>query len=124
MKRRPAGIVLSAGAIAMPPVGGVAEEVDAFVEGFVRPRAVVLPENATVPARNLIVPAPNQFTHELTRPQPFSFAGAEQAASPDGEFPAGTKVVLLVYDGGRYCRVADGQGLYVEIEHDSLRALR
>ena len=116
--------MLSANASATRPRGGIAEEVDAVMEGFVRPRAVVLPENATVPERNLIVPAPNQFTHELTRPQPFSFTGVQQAASPDGELPAGTKVVLLVYDGGRYCRVADGQGLYVEIEHDSLRALQ
>jgi hypothetical protein len=93
------------------------------MEGFVRPKAVVLPENATVPDRNLISPPPNQFTHELTRPQPFYFAAAQQATPPDGQFPAGTKVVLLVYDGGRYCRVADGQGLYVEVEYDSLKKL-
>jgi hypothetical protein len=93
------------------------------MEGFVRPKAVVLPENTIVPERNLISPAPNQFTHELTRPQPFYFTGAQQAAPPDGQFPAGTKVVLLVYDGGTYCRVADRQGLYVEIEYDSLKKL-
>jgi hypothetical protein len=93
------------------------------MEGFVRPEAVVLPENARVPDRNLISPAPNQFTHELTRPQPFYFTGAQQVTSPDGQFPAGTKVVLLVYNGGTYCRVADGQGLYVEVEYDSLKKL-
>ena len=93
------------------------------MERFIRPEAVVLPESARVPDRNLISPAPNQFTHELIRPQPFYFIGAQQATPPDGQFAAGTKVVLLVYDGGTYCRVADGQGLYVEIEYDSLREL-
>lgn len=90
---------------------------------FLRPSAVVLSEHAIVPDKNLISPAPNQFTHELTRRQPFYFTGARQAAAPDGQFPAGTKVVLLVYDGGSYCRVADGQGLYVEIEYDSLKKI-
>ena len=90
---------------------------------FLRPDAVVLSENAMVPDRNIISPAPNQFTHELTRPQPFYFDGAQQGTPPNGEFRAGTKVVLLVYNGGNYCRVADGQGLYVEIEYDSLRKL-
>jgi hypothetical protein len=90
---------------------------------FLRPDAVVLSENAMVPDRNIISPAPNQFTHELTRPQPFYFDGAQQGAPPNGEFRGGTKVVLLVYNGGKYCRVADKQGLYVEIEYDSLKKL-
>ncbi len=91
---------------------------------FLRPEAVVLSENAMVPDRNIISPAPNQFTHELTRPRPFYFDGAQQGTPPNGgEFRAGTKVVLLVYDGGKYCRVADRQGLYVEIEYDSLKKL-
>jgi hypothetical protein len=94
------------------------------VEGFfLRPEAVVLGENAMVPDRNIISPAPNQFTHELTRPQSFYFDGAQQGTPANGEFRAGTKVVLLVYDGGNYCRVADERGLYVEIEYDSLRKL-
>jgi len=94
------------------------------VEGFfLRPNAVVLGENAMVPDRNIISPAPNQFTHELKRPQSFYFDEAQQGTPPNGEFRAGTKVVLLVYDGGNYCRIAGGQGLYVEIEYDSLRKL-
>lgn len=88
-----------------------------------RPPIVVLGKSSLIPDKNLIFPAPNQFTHEVTRQQPFYFTGAQQAAAPDGQFPAGTKVVLLVYDGGSYCRVADGQGLYVEIEYDSLRKI-
>jgi hypothetical protein len=94
------------------------------MEGFVRPPAVVLPESAAIPDANLIVPPPNRFTHELTRAQPFYFTSARQAEAPDGEFPAGTKVVLMVDEGGGGCRVADGQGLYVETECGGLRALR
>ena len=93
------------------------------MKGFVRPEATVLGEGAIVPDKNLIIPAPNQFTHEMVKARPYYFDGAQQGAAPNGEFPAGTKVVLLVYDGGSYCRVADGQGLYVEIEYDGLKKL-
>jgi hypothetical protein len=93
------------------------------MEGFIRPDAVILPEDAMIPDNNLISPPPNQFTHELTQTQPYYYTGAQQASPPDGEFPAGTKVLLLVYDGGNYCRVADGQGLYVETEHSGLKKL-
>src|SRR5215208_4211211 len=91
------------------------------MDGFLRPDPVVLPDDALVPPRHLISPAPNQFTHELTRPQAFSFDAG--GATPAGELPAGTKVVLLVHDGGRDCRVVDGRGLYVRVAYDALRAL-
>jgi len=93
------------------------------MKGFLRPQAIVLPDNAEVPVKNQISPPPNQFTHELTRPQPFYFSGPQPAMPPDGELPVGTQVVLLVHDEGRYCWVADGRGLYVAIEYDSLRKL-
>ena len=93
-------------------------------EGFVRPEAEVLAAKALVPGQNLIAPAPNQFTHEVARAQPYYFTGAQSGMAADGEFSAGTKVVLLLHDGGVYCRVADGRGLYVETEYDSLRKLR
>jgi hypothetical protein len=93
------------------------------MEGFTRPEYKILEERDIVPDENLISPPPNQFTHELTSSQPFYFTGAQQAAPPDGKFPEGTRVVLLVYDGGTYCRVADGQGLYVEVQYDSLSKL-
>jgi len=93
------------------------------MKGFLRPESVVLPENACIPAPNVIAPAPNQFTHELTRPQPYSFTGAQPGRSPDGDFPAGTRVVLLRYDGGSHCWVVDGQGLYVEVEYGGLKRL-
>ena len=93
------------------------------MKGFLRPKSVVLPEDSIVSEQNLIEPAPNQFTHELRRAQRYYFAGPQQAAPPDGEFPAGTRVVLLVYDGGSYCRVADGRGLYVSVEYDALKRI-
>jgi hypothetical protein len=96
----------------------------AQAEGFARPEAEVLTEKALIPGQNLIAPAPNQFTHEVARAQPYYFTGAQSGMAPDGEFPAGAKVVLLHYAGGAYCRVADGRGLYVETEYDSLRKLR
>lgn len=105
-----------------PSEGAPAEQADPQ-SGFQRPEASVLPAEALIPSANLIAPAPNQFTHELIRPQPFYYGGTQAEAAPDGELPAAAKVTLLVYDGGLHCRVVDAQGLYVEIEYDSLRPL-
>jgi len=92
------------------------------MEGIVRPEVTILPEGSLVPAKNVISPAPNQFTHEVTRQQPYYFIDGREGGPPDGQFEAGTKVVLLVHDGD-YCRVADSQGLYVQIAYGSLRKL-
>jgi hypothetical protein len=81
----------------------------------------VLSSAAVVPRRNRISPAPNQFTHEMRRAQPFFFDAPSDA--PHGEFPAGTEVVLMAHDGGEYCRVVDGQGLYVLTAYVGLRRL-
>jgi hypothetical protein len=93
------------------------------MEGFVRPEAVVLPKGALIPDKNLISPAPNQFTHELTREEPYYYTSAQEGCPPNGRLSAGTGVVLLVYEGGERCRVADGRGLYVEIEYAALKKL-
>jgi hypothetical protein len=93
------------------------------MEEFRRPEATILNESALVPERNLIVPAPNQFTHELSQAQPYYYTAAQQGAPPDGVFQAGTKVVLLVYDGGSQCRVVDSHGLYVETAYEGLKKL-
>ena len=98
------------------------EESKQPTEGFIRPEAEIFDESALVPAANLITPPPNQFTHQLRRAQPFYFNSPDHKPS-DGQLSKGTNVVLLVYDGGKYCRVADGRGLYVEIEYDSLQKL-
>ncbi|MET0751945.1 MAG: hypothetical protein ABWZ66_01165 [Pyrinomonadaceae bacterium] len=93
------------------------------MEQFTRPDMDVLPDEALIPDGSLISPPPNQFTHELKNSQPFYYTGAQQASPPDGEFPEKTKVVLFRHDGGSHCRVVDGQGLYVEIEFQSLKKL-
>lgn len=90
---------------------------------FLRPETKVLPDEAMIPRKNIISPAPNQFTHELTRAQPFHYAGAQVGNTLEGMLPANTKVTLLFHDGGAYCWVVDGQGLYVEIECNALRKL-
>jgi len=82
-----------------------------------------LDENALIPDKNLVSPPPNQFTHELTRPQPFFFDRATEGGPAAGQLAAATKVVLMVYDGGTHCRVIDGRGLYVELAYDCLRRL-
>ena len=76
-----------------------------------------------IPPHNLIIPPPNQFTHELIRVQPYHFSPGKPGAPADGELPAGTKVNLLVHDKGHWCWVVDGRGLYVEIDIRGLRKL-
>jgi len=83
----------------------------------------VLPESALVPDKNIISPPPNQFTHEVNELQPFYFSDVQEGGAPNGQIEAGTRVVLLVHDGGDYCRVADGRGLYVQTRFGGLRKL-
>jgi hypothetical protein len=91
------------------------------MEGFRSTDPVVMPDEALVPPHARISPPPNQFTHRLTKPQPFHYSDA--GGPPSGVLPAGSKVVLMVYDGGARCRIVDGQGRYVEIDYDSLERL-
>jgi hypothetical protein len=91
-----------------------------------RPEAEVLAASAVIPATNLIEPAPNQFTHELARPEPYyytEYTEGEEDRAPDGTFERGTPVVLLHYEGGGRCHVADGRGLYVVVARAALRRL-
>jgi len=88
-----------------------------------RPKAAVLAPSAVIPPVNLIDPGPNQFTHEITRPEPYYYAEGEEDRAPDGTFESGTQVVLLNYEGGDHCHVADGRGLYVVIDRAALRPL-
>ena len=90
---------------------------------MLRPKAMVLPETALVPARNLIQPAPNQFTHDVTKEQPYYFTSPKQTAPAEGNFAAGTKVLLIRHDGGGFCHVADGRGLYVATAFKGLRPI-
>jgi hypothetical protein len=90
---------------------------------FIRPPSVELPENSLVPDRNIVSPPPNQFTHVLKRSTPFYLTGIQQGRAPDGELEAGTQVVMMVDNGGAYCRVVDSQGLYAEIAFDALKRI-
>jgi len=94
------------------------------MEGMKRPEAIVLSESALIPSNCLISPAPNQFTHEVTRPQAFYASRGTPSEPPAGRFDAGTKVVLLYYDGTDFCRVVDGGGRYVDTRFDGLRKLQ
>jgi hypothetical protein len=94
------------------------------MKGFIRPGAKVLPDSAVVGKSDVVTPAPNQFTHELTRAAPYFYASKGTEGAPDGELPAATAVVLLTYSGGEYAHVVDGQGLHLVVPYDSLRKLQ
>jgi hypothetical protein len=87
-----------------------------------RPEASVLGDEALIPERNMIRPAPNHFSHELVVDEPFRLDRAERGGDPDGVLAAGTPVVVLV-EGDERCRVVDGTGLYVDVRRTSLRRL-
>jgi hypothetical protein len=72
---------------------------------------------------NIIQPPPNQFTHELIQDESYFFGGPQQGTPPDGTLSKGTKVVLMHYDGGGYCRVVDGEGVYAVTAYFSLKQL-
>lgn len=87
---------------------------------MLRPEPVVVGDDALVPPSNLLVPPPNRFSHVLTLDEPYRFDRPRPDDEPDGVLTSGTPVLLIVDDGHR-CRVADAQGLYVEVRRDSLR---
>jgi hypothetical protein len=92
------------------------------MENVIRPQMITMEESALIPPQNLIRPAPNQFTHTLKRPQAYRFDQSPNA-QVDGELAKGTRVVLLFHEDGPLCRVANEEGLYVEIEFDSLKKI-
>jgi hypothetical protein len=92
------------------------------MERMLRPKAVVVPKSALVPRGKHLRPPPNQFTHVVRDRQPYYY-GARPSKRPDGEFAKGTKVVLMVHDKGKMCRVVDGQGRYVLTAFEGLRRL-
>ena len=93
------------------------------MDRMLRPEPVVVPDSALVPSANLIRPPPNQFTHEVRTRQPF-FYGTKAGKDPDGEFMPGTKVVLMVRNKGKMCRVVDARGLYVSTACKGLKLLK
>ena len=93
------------------------------MDRITRPKAEVLPDSALVPKANLLDPPPTDFTHEVARKQPYFYIGPKQDAPPEGNFPAGAKVLLLTHDGGPMCRVADDRGVCAMTAFSGLRPL-
>ncbi len=93
------------------------------MEHFIRPKATVLPDSATIPDANLIRPAPDRFSHRVRAPQPYYYASPRNDDAPDGTFDTGAEVVVLSHAGGRWCHVADARGLHVVTAFDGLQAL-
>jgi hypothetical protein len=92
------------------------------VDRVIRPKAVVLPDSALVRGKSTISPPPNQFTHEVTRAQPYFAFEAGQADAPDGQLDPNLKVVLLRRDGD-WCYVAVEDGRLVKTACSALRGL-
>lgn len=94
------------------------------MENVLRPKMEILPDSALVPVGNLIEPPPNRFTHAVKSAQPYYYSAPRKGAAADGEFAAGTEVVLISHDDGPHCRVADGRGLLMTTAFAGLRPLK
>ena len=105
--------------------GGGWGPTDEGAEGFLRPQFEILGEESLVPDENVVRPAPDRFTHQLVRAEPYFYGpgAAGDEAEPAGRLPAGARVVLVGAGGRGRCRVVDGRGLSVEVACDSLRQL-
>jgi hypothetical protein len=88
----------------------------------VRPRAVVLPDDALLPAANAEA-RPARLTHEVTRAAAYHLTDPAGAA-PAGTLAAGTRVAVRGRRRGASCRVVREDGLAVYVPCDALRALR
>lgn len=90
-------------------------------EGLVlRPEAVVLGDDALIPASNLVDSLPDRFTHELSVDEPYRYDGVTDDQRPSGTLPAGTPVAI-VSEGRDRCRVVDQRGLAVNVRGSSVR---
>jgi len=89
------------------------------VKGVSRPEKRVLPDAATVPAKNQ-APVPRRYTHEVAAEQPFYYSLRD--AEPAGTLSAGSRV-RLASEGRTRCRVVDARGLAVYVACDGLTPL-
>jgi hypothetical protein len=65
---------------------------------------------------------PDNFTHELAQDEPYYLDGPQQGRPPDGEFKAGTKV-LLESPSGSYSFVTSEDGIHAAVLTSSLKPL-
>lgn len=63
-----------------------------------------------------------QFSHEVTRDEPYYTTSPAQAKPPDGTFKAGTKVTLTE-DGGSYSQVVSEDGIAAYVATDALKPI-
>ena len=89
------------------------------MKGVSRPEKRVLPDAATVPAKNQ-APVPRRYTHEVAAEQPFYYSLRD--AEPAGTLSAGSRV-RLASEGRTRCRVVDARGLAVYVACDGLTPL-
>jgi hypothetical protein len=89
------------------------------VKGVIRPEKFILPDAATVPAKNL-APVPRRFTHQVADEQPYYYSLRD--AEPAGTLSAGSRV-RLASAGRTRCRVVDARGLAVYVACDGLTPL-
>ncbi len=87
------------------------------MKGMKRPAAVVLPDSAAVPPRNVTTP-PGHFTHEVTDRASFWYERAGEK-DPDGQLRSGARVIVDSREG-KYAWITDDRGLHVQIESDAL----
>jgi uncharacterized protein YgiM (DUF1202 family) len=64
----------------------------------------------------------DQFSHELTRDEPYYRTSPAQATPPDGTFKAGTKVTVTENAGG-YSRVVSEDGTTAYVATDALQPI-
>ncbi len=61
----------------------------------------------------------DQFSHEVTRDEPYYRTSPAQARPPDGTFKAGMKVALIE-NAGSYSRVVSEHGIAAYVATDAL----
>jgi hypothetical protein len=83
------------------------------MEGVKRPDLSILDDRSVIPDANLISPPPNRFSHAVAHDQPFFWEEPEAGEKPAGTFEAGHRLLLVREEEDGWCRVVDGQGLYV-----------
>lgn len=90
---------------------------------MLRPKAIVLPDSALVPADKQRAP-PRRFTHRVLADQPFHFEAPQGDQAADGQLQAGARVKLLQQGEGPLCTVVDEHGVCVVTDFAGLQPLR
>jgi len=90
------------------------------MKGILPTKPKVLPEQALVPAENVVAP-PERLTHRIKARTPFRYKAT--AGKPDGHLVAGTRVAIESKARGVRCCVVDERGLRVTVASAALEKL-